>query len=53
MKLLQTKIKSILGDSDITDEIQDQKIIKFEFPGCIHENISPKDYPKECNIIII
>lgn len=52
MKLLQNKIKDILGDADITDEIQDQKIVKFEFTGCIHENISPKDYPKDCKITL-
>jgi hypothetical protein len=49
MKLLQNKIKSILGDSDITDDIEEQKITKFEYTGCIHENIAPKDFPKECN----
>jgi hypothetical protein len=48
MVLLQKKIKEVLVNSEITDEIEEQKITKFEFPGCIHENIAPKDFPKEC-----
>jgi hypothetical protein len=50
MVLIHKKVKEVLGDSNIIDDIEEQIITKFEFPGCIHENISPKDFPKECSI---
>jgi len=39
----------MLEKDDSFDHDQ-MKIETFEFSGCIHENITPKDYNKKCNI---
>jgi hypothetical protein len=51
-KTLKKKIQKIMNDKELDiDPDLEMKIESFEFQGCIHENISPKDYDKKCKII--
>ena len=53
---LETRLKKVL-EEDIGFDHDEMNIETWEFPGCIHENITPKGYDKKCkyknNIYII
>ena len=46
---LESKIKKILENDNTTFDQEEMNIEVYEFPGCIHENITPKDYNKKRN----
>ena len=51
---LEAKIKNILeGDNQINLDFDEFKVTSFNFNGMIHDNITPKDYDKECNLYFI
>ena len=46
---LEAKIKTILdGVDQINLDFDEFKVTSFNFNGMIHDNITPKDYDKEC-----
>ena len=49
---LEAKLKKML-DNDNSFDHDSMNIETFEFPGCIHENITPKSYTKKCNNLFI
>lgn len=48
-RLIESKIKRILGEGPIINPDLEMNMEVFEFQGCHHENITPRDYSKRCN----
>ena len=50
---IEERLRKIIDGDGNNNEIDEFKVTSYNFNGMIHDIITPKDYQKECRIILI